>query len=249
VYLTGWANAGRVSVLKYTSDGTPAWSRHFTTGAPADIAIDAADGVYVAGNGTLEGYENDALFVAKYDIEGNRIWDRQLEGPSGNVAHGAGAYPSGGVCIAGTNRGGLNGSPVTVHTDAFVVCYDSAGDVLWSRQLGIPGSRGGHGAAVAADSSTVYVVGTAHGGGVNGYGDAFLAQYDLDGRLLAIHFVTSEIDEFQINISYDQGEGVAVESDGTVYVSGGTDSTIAPGGTCPCGAGNFDGFLAKHGSD
>ena len=244
-YFTGWSPGATAAVMKYSSEGTLVWSRDFIEGSSADIAIDPTDGIYVVGNGFLAS-ENEALFVVKYDVDGNRIWERQLEGASRNVAHGAGAFPGGGVCVAGTNRGGLDGSPATAWTDPFVACYDSSGDVMWIRQLDIPW---GHGAAVAADSSNVYVVGIAHGNRIvageqiTGYGDTFLARYDHSGGFASIYLLTSINGTIG---SYDQGEGVAVRSDGIVYVSGGTDSTMAPGGTCPCGAGDFDGFLAKY---
>jgi hypothetical protein len=249
VFLAGWAFPGKAVLQKYTGEGALLWSRQFSTGNAADVAVDSAGGVYVVGNGILEGYETEGLLVVKYDSDGSRLWGRQLEGLTSNVAHGAAALPSGGVCIAGTNRGGLGGGPATAWTDPFVVCYDAAGVLMWTRQLDIPW---GHGSAVAIDSSSVYVIGTVHGLAfvagepTKGYGDAFLARHDHDGRFLSIHLLTSENGTVG---SYEQGESAAVESDGTVYVSGGTDSTLAPGSSCPCSAGAFDGFLAKHKED
>lgn len=114
-----------------------------------------------------------------------------------------------GVYVTGTTFGAFPGHSTDGFADAFLAKFDHGGGALWTTQSEAPGVDGGSG--VAADGTSVSVVGTA--------GLAVLQRYDPSGALLwerrfAIGILTS-------------GNGVAI-SGTDVYVVGteGLDATI-----------------------
>src|SRR5262245_63963107 len=107
-------------------------------------------------------------------------WIQQVSGPgSGSVAsEGISADEFGNVYICGSAGFDLGG-PSAGDNDAFVRKYDSAGNVLWTRQfgtIGIDGSR----SVSAAEFGYVYVAGFTSGSlsrSNAGSADAFVRNY------------------------------------------------------------------------
>jgi uncharacterized protein (UPF0548 family) len=128
------------------------------------------------------------------------------------------------------NAGGFN-------YDIFLVKYDPSGTKQWTRQLG--SANEDFATSLAVDSSgNAYVTGFTYGGldGNTKVGvfDMFLVKYDPSGSKQWLRQLGSG--------NYDVGYGVAVESNGNVYVTGYTYGGL-DGNT---NAGNEDMFLVKY---
>lgn len=137
--------------------------------------------------------------------------------------------------------------------DAFLVKFDSIGNLLWSTYYGSTGDD--RAAAVAVDSSgNVYLTGytnsssgIASGGYQNVFGggtfDAFIVKFNAAGsRLWATYYGGT---------AQDLGMGICTDITGNVYLAGSTQSTsgIASGGfQLTFGGGANDAYLAKFGA-
>ncbi len=180
-------NNNDVFIVKYATDGTPAWVRRIggtSVDEGAGISIDASGNVYATGyyTGTSSMFGTDAsgiavqmanatngdAFVVKYLSDGTPQWSRRIGG--GNLDQGTGiSSDASGVYITGFCAGSmgvydLNGNATLSFTntggsnDAFIVKYDTEGVPLWLRRIG--GANGDQGMAIATDASgNVYVTG------------------------------------------------------------------------------------------
>jgi hypothetical protein len=113
--------------------------------------------------------------------------------------------------------------------------YDSAGSLLWTRQLGTSSYDGC--AAVAPDPlGNVFISGSTEGslGAANaGSRDAFVSKYDSSGRLLWTRQLGTSSDDYSL--------AVAADPLGNVFIGGRTSGSL--GGT---NAGGGDAFVSKY---
>ena len=216
-----------VFLAKYDSGGGSVWIRQFTSSTAGDfgigVTVDSSGGVYVGGYtpGSIPGFTNagnyDFLLI-KYDANGTEQWARLLGTPDIDEAAGVGAEPSGGVYIAGWNRGGLDTTSSTPFTALVVARYDAAGGLVWVRQLA--NNYYTYGTAVAADTGAVWVVGLGDGPRPanvwQAFDDLLLVKYAKNGDVLSLRTLGSDME--------DQGVGVAAPGGGNVYVAGIYDS-------------------------
>src|SRR2546425_1032036 len=106
------------------------------------IAVDAS-GVYVAGltwdalPGQTSAGSGDA-FLRKYDASGNVLWTRQFGSSDFDQADNV-AVDASGAYVAGVTAGAFPGQTSAGSADAFVIKYDTSGNVLWTRQFGSSG--------------------------------------------------------------------------------------------------------------
>jgi Beta-propeller repeat/PEP-CTERM motif len=219
------------------------WIRQLGTSASEQsgaVATDGAGNVYISGftSGSLGGPNAgfyDA-FVSKFNATGNLLWTRQLGTTDYDSSSGVTADGLGNIYICGTTDGDL-ASPNAGNVDSFISKFNSAGALLWTRQIGTPGDD--YSGGISADQSgNVYVSGDTTGslGGPKiGSSDAFVNKYDAAGNLLWTRQLgTSQSDE-QVSISAD---GL-----GNVYISGVTRGSL---GGPPIGEG--DAFICKYGA-
>ncbi len=101
-------------------------------------------------------------------------------------AYGVAVDSSGNVYVAGFTTGGLDGNTLTGTNDFFVTTYDSAGNKVRTKQLGVSGGDT-EAYGVAVDSSrNVYVAGCTTGGldgnTLAGVYDFFVTMYDSSGN-------------------------------------------------------------------
>jgi hypothetical protein len=214
------------------------WTRQFGSPASDTVNAVAADGtgVYAAGYtfGALPGQTRvggiiDA-FLLKYDANGNIQWTRQF-GTASDEAAWAVAASNNSVYVAGETRGAFPGQTNSGLADIYLRKYDSAGNLLWTRQYGTAGDE--YASYLALDGAFIYVAGYTTGSveGLNAGGvDAVLAKFDENGNLVwARQFGTS---------GTDYGYTVAVDGTG-VYVAGETfgalTGQIAGGHASPAG--------------
>jgi hypothetical protein len=126
---------------------------------------------------------------------------------------------SGNAYISGRTDGSLGG-PNAGGDDAFLAKYSSAGDLVWSRQIGT--SSTDESWSVAMDGSgNAYISGNTLGslGGPNAGGaDAFLTKYDSSGNTLWSQQIGTSSDDYS--------RSVAVDASGNAYISGNTSSSL-----------------------
>ncbi|MBI3875485.1 MAG: immunoglobulin domain-containing protein, partial [Verrucomicrobia bacterium] len=142
----------------------------------------------------------------------------------------------GGITL--TNAGGR---------DCFVAKYTSAGNVVWATAYGGAGSETT--AALRVDNAgNVYVAGSFSGStqfGTNqfpsqGLNDAFVAKFDTNGTVLWVQQIGGAGDDF--------GDGVAVDGNGNVYVTGSFQGFVTIGTNNLISQGSDDIFTAKFDS-
>jgi len=256
VYITGYTsgsldgNTGAGSddafLVKYDSSGTKIWTRQLgstVSDIAFSVAIDSNNNVYITGStsGSLDGNtsagSNDALLV-KYDSSGTKIWTRQLGSTNYDIAYGVAIDSNNNVYITGFTDGSLDGNTSAGSFDVFLVKYDSTGTKVWTRQLGTTAID--YARDVAIDSNNnVYITGITQGsldGNTHaGNNDVFLVKYDSSGsKIWTRQLGTTAIDYV---------EGVAIDSNNNVYITGYTLGSLY--GT---NAGNNDAFLVKYDS-
>jgi hypothetical protein len=268
-YFMGTADFGTASLVsggsqdfylaKYDASGNLAWARR-GGGTLGDLGnavkVDGSGNVYVTGyfTGTAtfgtattltsSGTDDQELFVAKYDTDGNLLWAKRAGGAGEDVGQSLAIDADGNVLIAGWFTGSatfpmaIGNIPLTSNggTDAFVAKLDSAGNFLWAMSAGSTYYDRGRG--VTTDpSGNVYYTATYVGtvtfpgpasitsvGGTFNY-NYFTAKYDASGAFQWVRSVGSD---------YTAGEGGAIgaDSEGSVYVlTTFTGTTLLPVGT------------------
>lgn len=245
----GLNDAPDAFVSKYDAVGVLQWTRQLGTAAnefSMGVSTDGLGNLYISGHtfGSLAGPnagESD-IFISKYDALGTHQWTRQFGTAAADMSGGISADDLGNVYVTGYTQGSLGG-PNAGDYDAFLVKYDSAGVVQWTRQLGTELSD--HSRGVSADDlGNVFISGNTAGSldGTNaGDYDAFVAKYDAAGVLMWIRQLGTTGNENGAAI--DNGGGVSADGLGNVYISGSTEGDL--GGT---NAGLIDAFVSKYNS-
>jgi CSLREA domain-containing protein len=236
-------------------DPTLTWNTFF--GGSGDdfgegLAVDGSGNVYVAGESTatwgspVRAYSGGAAydaFAAKLDSSGNLLWNTFLGGTGGDFGHALAVDGSGNVYVIGESSVAW-GSPVQAFgggfIDAFAAKLDSSGNLIWNTFLGGSGTDGGNGIAVDGNGN-VYVAGYSNATwgspvrALSGIGDVFAAKLDSSGNLTWNTFLGGSGD--------DGGNGIAVDGNGNVYVTG--YSTATWGSPVRAYTSGIDGFAAK----
>lgn len=209
------------------------------------IAADSEDNVYLTGltEGDLDGNSNAGaydLFVVKYDSDGIEQWVRQLGSSNYDYGKSIATGSRGDVYVTGYTLGNLDGNSNAGGYDLFVVKYNSAGVKQWTRQLG--SSDYDFVSDIAVNSrDEVYVTGNTSGdldGNTNAGGiDLIVVMYNSAGVKQWTRQLGSSAD--------DAGSGIAVDSNGNVYVTGSTEGGLDGHAT----AGNKDVIIVKYNSE
>jgi hypothetical protein len=247
-------------VARLDAQGTALWSKAFLGGVdsrPWGVAFDASGAVFVTGDangganlggGFLTGGGGYDAFVVKLDASGNHVWS-QLYGAA-EQQHGMdiAVDGSGNVFVTGFFVGTIDfGGPVLSSVglieDAFLVKLDSAGNHLWTKQLGGVSEQLALGVDCDAAGNVVvagYQSGTAdYGGGplvANGR-DVFVARYAANGTHLWSKIFGDNAEQV--------AHAVALDGAGNVLVSGDMYGTMTFGGATLISAGERDIFVAK----
>ncbi|HWP85849.1 MAG TPA: hypothetical protein VNN17_11700, partial [Terriglobia bacterium] len=190
---------------------TTRWTRQFGSAQmdQANGVAVAPSGVYVIGTTSPGGQGipvNSDVIVRKYNFDGLLLWSDQFGTPNTDEGLAVAANASG-VYFAGMIGG------TTAQAEGFLRKYDASGNLLWTRQFGganeIVAAK-----AVAADSSAVYVAGSA-----TGANSGFLRKYDLNGNLI-----------WEIASSSGSIPGVTgLASDGSYLYLSGPPAPLLPG--------------------
>ena len=200
------------------------------------------------------------VFIEKFNSNGDLQWFKTFGGNSDDKVYSVAIDSSGSILITGmffgtANFGGTSFTSAggTTTPDIFVAKYDSNGDHLWSYQLGKGGIVGWNsGTGIAVDSSdNVIVIGNISGQADLGGGvmpetrvksaDGFVLKMTSNGDYIwAISFGSNE---------FDFTNGVAVDSEGNVIVTGNSSGSMDFGFGSPLpvpSKGYSDMYLVKY---
>ena len=165
-----------------------------------------------------------------------------LLGGSGNDGGRQIAVDGAGVYVTGQSGAGW-GTPVRSYTggsaDAFSAKLTTGGSLSWNTFLG--GSGYDSGLGIIVNGNGVYITGTSNPSWYDsirpwlGLYDAFLSKLNTDGALVDNQFYGAYGDE--------AGHGIAVDTNGNVYVTG--SSFKSWGSPLRSHSGDFDAFVAK----
>lgn len=236
------------------------------------IAVDGSGSAYITGStnspnfpranairGTFQGGIYDA-FVTKINPAGDTIaYSTYLGGTDADYGEGIAVDSSGSAYVTGYTNSS-SGFPIpnaiqSIHgggySDAFVTKINSAGNaIVYSTYLGGSGSDGAFGIAVDS-SGSAYVTGHTDSsnfprvnpiqGTLGGSHDVFVTKINSAGSAIVYStYLGGSGDDFS-------GFGIAVDSSGSAYITGQTNSLNFPTANPAQGAfgGYYDGFVTK----
>ena len=252
-------------VAKYNTSGIVQWAKSIGgtfTDVGWGIATDSGGNVYVTGeyystttvslgNGLeLPASTGTDAFVAKYNTSGTVQWATSIVGTSVDQGKGIATDSGGNVYVTGSYQGTVTIGSITLTSvgsnDAFVAKYNTSGTVQWAKSIGGSITDVGYGIATDSDGN-VYVTGSyagtvtfASGTTLTSTGsyDAFVAKYNTSGIVQWAKSIGGT--------SLDQGNGIATDSGGNVYVTGYYIGAVTIGSITLTGASGTDAFVAKY---
>jgi hypothetical protein len=259
VYVTGFVTNGPGNedgfLTKWDSSGNPIWSKIIAgSGHDAEhgVTVDGAGNVYVSGaySATVEFNPGNSaadltseglsdIFVIKYDADGNFIWVKSVGGTSSDGGYGITTDVNGNVYVTGIYVDTVDFDPgVGVSTlssagfaDVFVLKLDSAGNLLWAKSMGGPGSDYSYDIAVDG-SGNVFTTGffndTADfdpGAGTSnltslGQSDIFISKLDSTGDFVWARRAGGA--------SSDVGVEITLDDSGNVYSAANFYGLVSP---------------------
>jgi uncharacterized delta-60 repeat protein len=212
IYITGSADINNPTsgewdyhTRKYDSSGNELWNATYDSGSTDDIPygidVDTSGNVYVTGgNGSLGDHD---YYTIKYNSSGDHVWNRTYDSGNDDVAY---------DLVADSSNVYVTGGWDSSSYDYLTIKYDSSGNEQWN----VTYDGGGIDVAYAIDvdsSGNVYVTGLSNLTNGSDYNyDYFTIKYNSSG-------------DHVWNVTYDggghdRGYGIAVDSDGDVYVTG-----------------------------
>eukprot|EP00971_Amphidinium_carterae_P108693 2152121-Amphidinium_carterae.1 len=168
-------------------------------------------------------------------------WTRQWGSSSSNIADAVAVSVEGHVYVAGYTgyTFGVGTGSAAGDWDAFLMQYNSSGELQWTRQWGSSSNDLAYAVAVSADGLVYvagYTTGNLDGQNSTGSAHAFLVQYDSSGEWQWTR---------QMGSSYKNiARAVAVSVDGQVYLAGYTLGSLDGQSS----AGDQDAFLMQYNS-
>ena len=211
-----------VTLLAYVLQQGRTWGGPDRDGAQG-VAVAADGSVYVTG-GTLSfsAAGDEDAFLLKYAANGALLWQRTYGTAADAFNSGAEsgidvavAPDNSGVVVLGNYRDG----------NIFLAKFSATGTLIWDLTWG--GNQEGASAVAIAPGGTIYVTGATFDFGA-GQGDAFLLSFTPSGTLNWQRTWGGD--------SFDVPRGVAVATDGNIYISGDTGNSaflvkFSPAGT------------------
>jgi hypothetical protein len=222
--LNAFTGTSDVFIAKFDSSGTLIWNTFFPTDVSntgGGIVLDSIGNIYVTG--TTYGHIGwEDAFVVKLNNSGAVQWATYLGSPSGtDRAFGIAVDAAGNIFVCGESNVSW-GTTIRRHytgdIDAFVAKLDSDGTPVWNTFLG--SSAGDKAYGITADrTGNTCVTGYSYGNWgspilpfTSGSSDTFVVKLTNDGTLTWQTFLGG--------ISQDQGQGIAADNAGNVYVAG-----------------------------
>jgi hypothetical protein len=202
-------------LARYTPDGDLTWVTQLGTLGwyGTSVAVAPDQGIM------LTGYSSRTSYLARIDSAGNVVWNTILDFSAnpedGTYANDVACDPFGNIFVVGQ----MNHPTSSFPRDAFVAKYDSAGNLIWRKQL--HATSGNSLLVVAVDNlGNVFAAGQTgmfQGASADNY-DAIWAKYDSDGNLRWFEQFGTSGNDFLT--------GIAVDALGHVYLAGGNAYTV-----------------------
>ncbi|MBW2732074.1 MAG: hypothetical protein JRH20_06740 [Deltaproteobacteria bacterium] len=247
-------------VARFDASGTHLWS-HSIGGTSNDEGTAIVDtgtaivlGAYCGGSCKVANQmlpsSGSAVVVARFDPDGTLVWAKRAGG-SGRSSPRSIVFDGKAITLVGRFADTIDfgNNPLTKTAgggdDAFIAQLDAAGQHVWSKRFGAEGLDLAEG--ISSDGQGGFVVGGSFehsidlGGGSlvsRGSSDVVIARLDGAGR----HVWSSAYG----STGFDETAGIAVDSAGTIYLTGSFQHTISLGGTLLTNAGGADVFLASY---
>ncbi|MCP4136009.1 MAG: hypothetical protein GY754_33880 [bacterium] len=249
VYIAGYTNGGLdgntatgghdAFLVKYTSSGEKKWTKQFgTTGDDVahSVAVNSSDTVFVTGytGGNLYGSytgANGDIFLAMVSSDGISEY-RQWGTGEADIGSGLAVDSKDNVYISGHSGGNLNGETVVGSSDTFLMKFNVNQVLEWTSMLGSTSSETVK--SLIIDSNDNILLGGYTGNSLSGTDDAFILKYDSESNVL----LTEQFGSTENDYCYD----IALDSSGTVYVTGYTNGGSLDGNTA---LGGRDIFLTR----
>ena len=238
-----------IFLAKFSSIGQLLWSSYLG-GSRLDeghsIAVTSDGSCYVTGltkssdfptQNAFDSTHNGGLdaFVSKFSTNGSLLWSTFLGGNVTDFGFSIAVSDDGSCYVTGYTRSSdfptLDAYDPTFnsYTDVFVSKFNASGSLLWSTFFGGTLGEEAWGITVASDDSC-YITGStsssdfptknAYDESFNGDDDVFITKFSSSGSLLWSTFLGGS--------DSDRGHDIAVTSDGSCYVTGGTRSSDFP---------------------
>src|ERR1051326_3262910 len=262
-------NSTAIFILKLDAAGNFIWAKQMGGNGfsePYCIALDRTGNIYVTGyfDGTADFDPGSGTFnlitpnswgdafICKLDVNGNFVWAESISGNVEDIGFSITTDDSLHVFATGYFQGTADLDPgpsvsnftAQGYEDIYIVKLDSAGSLVWARQLGGNGGISEEAAygIVVDDSGNVYTAGE-HGYNADfdpgpgtfylGLPGGFISKLDVDGNFVwAKNFIgTGTVRNYSL----------VRDNNGNIY-STGTFSDTAFGFVC---AGNYDAFFLK----
>ncbi|MBI5623888.1 MAG: SBBP repeat-containing protein [Elusimicrobia bacterium] len=222
VYVTGYLNDGPnpdTFVRKYNPTGSVVWTQYYNSPANnvdrgGDITVDGSGNVYVTGHETRPDLgQNQNIWVRKYDTNGLIQWTTTYNNPADSDDFGSGIAVdgSGNVYVTGNERR----DDLSQGWNVFVRKYDTNGLIQWATTYNSPADANDLGYRIAVDgSANVYVTGYETRSDLVQGENIWVRKYDTNGLIQWATTYNSPAN------SDDEGQDIAVDGSGNVYVSG-----------------------------
>jgi hypothetical protein len=220
-------------LLKLDRSGRPQWQKTIegSNGAPGDYVLglstqQLADGGYILGGGILGcgGSYIQKSLVEKIDSQGEVTWAFAYPaGPNGSTITQIRQTSDGGYIAAGSVTG------TDLHLGALILKLDSAGTMVWERELDPAGSTGAYFNTVRQTTDggyvaigELYVVGDTSPDPTS----VLVAKFDADGKL-RWQQAFNNLDDQGVPNGYEHALAGMPTSDGG-YLAGGNWSSAPP---------------------
>jgi hypothetical protein len=194
------------TLTKHQDNGTELWNTPMIQSEA--IAVDSSDYLYAAGQN-----------IEKYDPDGNIIWSNQLyntslcSSPSVALSHLTSAITFdsvGNTYVSGWTNIIDGACTDSMNEDAFLMKFNSAGELQWSRQFGEESQQDwGAGSATDVNGNTFMLIESPSTSG--GQSSFTLVKYDAAGNLVA---------EKQLDSTKSIFAGFTTDHNGGVYITG-----------------------------
>ncbi|MGV8934216.1 MAG: SBBP repeat-containing protein [Gallionellaceae bacterium] len=168
---------------------------------------------------------NSLKISGYYDKDG--AWKRTKQlgvGGAPTAATGVAVDVNSNVYLVGYTYGNLAGTGLTGTRDYFLTMYDSAGNLVRTKQLGVAGKSTAATDVAVDTSGNVYVAGFTYGdlsgNTLPGTQDLFVTTYDAIGNWVRTK-------QFGVTNSITSANSVAVDSSGNILVAGSTYGSLA----------------------
>ncbi|MCB9511031.1 MAG: T9SS type A sorting domain-containing protein [Deferribacteres bacterium] len=258
-----------ILIAKFKSDGTPVWARNFGgSGVDEGTAVSVdSDGNYIVTGWFRNRVKFDETafrsageydaFILKLDPDGNLQWVNAGGGPLHDYGYALATDDIGNSYVTGRfhDRVIFNQATLTSagETDIFVAKYAADGDLTWIKRFGGRNRDEAFGIAYDRVADQIVVTGSYSGElqfDENGQRFQTVAPMDFDMLLLCLNtdgnlkWARSEPGD-----DFGQGEAIAVDHLGGIYVSGIFGENLHFGPNVLLSRGNLDGFIIKYSAD